>query len=245
VYPIVTQIQGAAANIVPAKNWGHDLPAMAKAIDAQTALVFLANPNNPTGTWFTEKELKAFLSMVPAHTVVVLDEAYFEFVDEKDYPNGLSLLAQFSNVVVTRTFSKVYGLAGLRVGYGVSHPDIADVMNRVRPPFNVNSLALAAAEVALDDHDYVVKSRTVNQQGLQQLMAGFNALKLNYIESVGNFICVEAGNRAPAVYQSLLKQGVIVRPVANYEMPNYLRVSVGTSQENDIFLNALKNAMTG
>jgi histidinol-phosphate aminotransferase len=163
-------------------------------------------------------------------------------VDEAYYPDGMSLLKQFPNVVVTRTFSKIYGLAGLRVGYGVSHPDIADVLNRVRPPFNVNSLALAAAEIALQDDDYVVKSRLTNQQGLAQLIKGFNELKLSYIESVGNFICVKVGHSA-TVYQALLKQGVIVRPVTNYEMPEYLRVSVGTQKENAIFLAALAKAI--
>jgi histidinol-phosphate aminotransferase len=244
VYPIVTQMQGAKAKIVPAKNWGHDLAAMAKAVDENTGIVFVANPNNPTGTWLGKNELISFLKAVPQRVIVVLDEAYFEFVSEADYPDGLTLLNEFPNVVVTRTFSKIYGLAGLRVGYGVSHTDIADVMNRVRPPFNVNSLALAAAEAALSDNDYVVNSRTINQQGLQQLIAGFKTLNLSYIESVGNFICVKVGDSA-SVYQALLKAGVIVRPVANYEMPEYLRVSVGTQKENELFLTALKNAISG
>lgn len=244
VYPIVTQMQGAKAKIVPAKNWGHDLTAMAKAVDENTGIVFVANPNNPTGTWLRKNELMLFLKAVSKKVIVVLDEAYFEFVSESDYPDGLTFLNDFPNVVVTRTFSKIYGLAGLRVGYGVSHPDIADVMNRVRPPFNVNSLALAAAETALSDNDYVISSRETNQQGLQQLMTGFKELNLSYIESVGNFICVKVGGAAN-IYNALLKAGVIVRPVANYEMSDYLRVSVGTQKENDIFLQALKDAIQG
>ena len=253
VYPIVTQAVGAKAVVVPAKNWGHDLDAMQKAISDKTRVVFIANPNNPTGTWLTKKELSDFLGAVPETVLVVLDEAYFEFaydngenqnpLAEKEYPNGIEWLQTFSNLVVTRTFSKAYGLAGLRVGYSVSHPQVADVLNRVRQPFNVNSLALLAAEVALDDQDYLLQGIKNNATGMTQLVSAFDEMQLGYIPSVGNFVCVNVGENAMSVYDRLLYEGVIVRPVANYEMPEYLRVTVGTHDENVRFINALKKVL--
>jgi histidinol-phosphate aminotransferase len=253
VYPIVTQAVGAKAVVVPAKNWGHDLDAMQKAISDKTRVVFIANPNNPTGTWLTKKELSDFLSAVPETVLVVLDEAYFEFAYDngenqnplagKEYPNGIEWLQTFPNLVVTRTFSKAYGLAGLRVGYSVSHPQVADVLNRVRQPFNVNSLALLAAEVALDDQDYLLQGIKNNATGMTQLVSAFDEMQLGYIPSVGNFVCVNVGENAMSVYDRLLYEGVIVRPVANYEMPEYLRVTVGTHDENVRFINALKKVL--
>ncbi|MFY9179824.1 MAG: histidinol-phosphate transaminase [Venatoribacter sp.] len=245
VYGIVSSIVGAQCIAAPAKNYGHDLDAMLAAINERTKVVFVTNPNNPTGTWVNKQELTAFLDKVPAHILVLLDEAYFEFVQEPDYPNGLDLLPNYPNLVVARTFSKAYGLASLRVGYGVSSPEIADLFNRVRPPFNVNSLALVAAEAALKDDQYVQNSITTNTQGMRQLEQGFNDLGLSYIPSVANFVAFKmpAGVNAAEVFQKLLAQGVIVRPVAGYEMPEYLRVSVGTSAENSTFLAALKTAL--
>lgn len=241
VYGIVSSIVGAQCIAAPAQHYGHDLDAMLAAINERTKVVFVTNPNNPTGTWVSKQQLTAFLDRVPAHILVLLDEAYFEFVQDADYPNGLALLPHYPNLVVARTFSKAYGLAALRVGYGVSSPEIADLFNRVRPPFNVNSLALAAAVAALDDDDYVQRSIENNRAGLRQLEQGFHALKLAYIPSVANFIAFQmpAGVKAAEVFQKLLAKGVIVRPVAGYELPDHLRVSVGTAAENATFLHAL------
>jgi len=245
VYPLVTQAIGAIAQVVPAKNWGHDLESMLTRINEKTRLIFIANPNNPTGTWLTETELTAFLKQVPSNVIVVLDEAYFEYAHHPesviaDFPNGLKFLTQFQNLLVTRTFSKAYGLAGLRIGYGVSSPVIADLLNRVRQPFNVNSLALAGATAALEDQDHLDKSIKLNKAGLQQLIAAFAELSLEYIPTAGNFISFDLGQLAEPINLELLKRGVIVRPVANYSMPNHLRVTIGTKQENETFINALK-----
>ncbi|WP_421864749.1 histidinol-phosphate transaminase [Motiliproteus sp.] len=243
VYPIVTQAVGAKAVVTPAKNWGHDLEAMAEAITAATRLIFIANPNNPTGTWLSENELRAFLDKVPETVLVVLDEAYTEYVDEAAFPNGVELLSDYSNLIVTRTFSKAYGLASLRVGYGLSNPQVADLLNRVRQPFNVNSFALAAAAAVLSDSDYLARSVETNRRGMAQLEQGFKALGLDYIPSVGNFISLDLGQPAGPIYQSLLERGVIVRPVANYEMPNHLRVSIGLEAENRVLLDALAEVL--
>ena len=244
VYPIVTQAVGGRGVEVPARAWGHDLEAMRRAIGARTRLVFIANPNNPTGTWLTRAALQAFLDAVPPNVIVVVDEAYFEYVTEPDYPNALEWLGQYPNLVVARTFSKIYGLAGLRVGYGVSSAALADVLNRVRQPFNVNSIAQAAALAALDDDAHLEHARRTNSDGMRQLVQGFEKLGLKYIPSVGNFVCVEVGEGAK-VYDSLLRQGVIVRPVGNYGMPHHLRVTVGLPEENERFLIALRTAIGG
>ena len=245
IYGLLTTIAGGKVVEVPARDFGHDLDAMAAAITDKTRIVFVTNPNNPTGTWNTRAELEAFLAKVPESVVVLLDEAYFEYVEEPEYPNGIELLTQYPNLIVTRTFSKVYGLAALRVGYGVSSPELADLMNRVRPPFNTNSFAQAAAIAALNDKQYLADSIALNKQGMKQLENGFEQLSLSYIPSVGNFIAfkVPATSDAMAVYQDLLQQGVIVRPIANYAMPEYLRVSIGTEAENNTFLAALAKVL--
>ena len=243
VYPIVTQAVGARAVSVPAKNWGHDLDAMAAAITPSTRVVFIANPNNPTGTWIERDALEAFLDRVPENVIVVLDEAYTEYVETDDVPNGVDYLGRYSNLLVSRTFSKAYGLAALRVGYGLSHPAIADALNRVRQPFNVNSLALAAALAALEDEAYLIESRRINRIGMQQLEEGCAALGLSWIPSRGNFLAIDLGREAAPVFQGLLREGVIVRPVANYGMPSYLRVTIGLPAENQRFLDALKQVL--
>ncbi|MAY35467.1 MAG: histidinol-phosphate transaminase [Spongiibacteraceae bacterium] len=248
VYPIAVQACGARAIVTPAKDWGHDLDLMAAAIEDDTKVVFIANPNNPTGTWLKKAELEAFLAKVPEHVIVVLDEAYVEYVDEPDYPNGLDYLAGYPNVIVTRTFSKAYGLAGLRVGYAISSPEICDLLNRVRAPFNVSTQALAAAVAVLDDVEYLRKSREVNAAGLKQLAEGFDRLGLEWIPSVGNFIAFRTSKdgvavNASEVYQGLLHKGVIVRPVGVYAMPDFLRVSVGLESENARFLDVLPNVL--
>ncbi len=241
IYPILAMTASARPVSVPAKAWGHDLAAMAAAISPDTKVVFVANPNNPTGTWLRGDELEAFIAKVPAETVVVVDEAYFEYGQHltPDYPDAMGWIEKYPNLVVSRTFSKCHGLAGLRVGYGVSHPGVADLMNRVRPPFNVNSVALQAAEAALEDKAHLSRTLEVNAEGMKQLAAGFSALGLSYIESIGNFVSVDVGREAVPVYESLLREGVIVRPVAGYGMPDHLRVTVGTAEQNDRVLAAL------
>jgi len=239
VYPIATQAVGAQGKVVPARDYGHDLEAMLAAIDAQTRVVFIANPNNPTGTWFGPQALADFLARVPEQVLVVLDEAYIEYASGDELPNGLDYLARYPNLLVSRTFSKAYGLAALRVGYGLSSPQVADVLNRVRQPFNVNSLALADACAALDDSDYLAESRRINDAGMRQLEEGFRALGLKWIPSKGNFIAVDFGRDAAPINQALLAAGVIVRPVAGYGMPTFLRVSIGTEAENARFLEVL------
>lgn len=248
LYPILTQAVGGSAVAAPAKNWGHDLDAMRSCITDRTRVIFIANPNNPTGTWLGATELEAFVKDVPAHTLVVVDEAYFDYAMEPatgaaDYPDASAWVSRYPNLMVARTFSKSYGLAGLRVGYAVSHPQVADLMNRVRPPFNVNSVALAAAAAALDDEEHLRRSVRLNAEGLRQLTDGFTAMGLDFIPSVGNFISVDVGRTASPLYEALLHEGVIVRPVANYGMPNHLRVTVGTKQENKRFLEALQKVL--
>ncbi len=243
VYPIATQAVGAEGRAVAAKNWGHDLDTMADAIDENTRVVFVANPNNPTGTWFDAAALGTFLARVPAHVLVVLDEAYIEYAEGQELPDGLAYLADYPNLLVSRTFSKAYGLAALRVGYAISSPVIADVLNRVRQPFNVNSLALAAACAALDDVDYLAASRRVNDAGMAQLERGFRQLGLEWIPSRGNFIAVDFARDAAPINQALLREGVIVRPVAGYGMPTFLRVSIGTERENARFLDVLTQVL--
>ena len=244
-YPISTQATGAESRVVPAINYGHDLDGLIAAMDENTRVAYVANPNNPTGTWFGAEALERFLSRVPEHVVVVLDEAYIEFSEPGELPNGLSYLARYPNLLVSRTLCKAYGLAGLRIGYGASSAEIAGVLNRVRLPFNVNSLALVAASAALDDEDYVLRSRQVNRAGMRQLEAGLQALGLSWIPSRGNFLAVDFGRDAAPINAALLRQGVIVRPVAGYAMPTFLRVSVGTEAENARFLDALEHVLRG
>ena len=246
VYPLVTQAVGARAVVVPAKNWGHDLSAMQAVINENSRLMFVANPNNPTGTWLDTQTLRTLLESCPEHLLLVVDEAYFEYVGEDDYPDCIQWLNEFPNLLVTRTFSKAFGLAGLRIGYGISHRDIADLMNRVRQPFNVNSLALSAAAAALDDIDHLQQSISMNQAGMKQLTTAFDDMNLQYIPSVGNFICVDMESTAHTgmeIYNKLLHQGVIVRPVDNYAMPNHLRITIGLEEENEKFIKTLESVL--
>ena len=236
VYPLVTQAINAKALIINDQNWVSDAVAMQAAISENTRILFIANPNNPTGTWLGSKALRTLLENIPQHMVVVVDEAYFEYVQAQDYPNCMEWVHEFEQLIVTRTFSKIFGLAGLRIGYAVSHSAIAELMNRVRQPFNVNSLAMSAAEAAIGDVEHVQQSVQLNQSGMQQLIDAFNALGLQYIPSVGNFICVEVGSDSLKVYKRLLQHGVIVRPLSNYGMPNHLRITTGLSTENARFI---------
>jgi len=238
VYPLATQARGARAIVVPAKHYGHDLAAMARAVEEDTRVVWIANPNNPTGTFAPAAEIEALLQAVPPRVLVVLDEAYNEYLPLESKYDSIKWLKRYANLVVVRTFSKAYGLAGLRVGYGLMHAAVADILNRVRQPFNVNSLALTAARAALDDMEFVARSYAANLQGLRQLEEGIQALGLEAIPSYGNFLAVRVG-KAAEVYKRLLRRGVIVRPVAGYELPEHLRVTVGTAEENARFLAAL------
>ena len=238
VYPLATQARGARQIVVPAKDFGHDLEAMAKAIDDETYVAWIANPNNPTGTIARAEELEAFLKRVPERVLVVLDEAYNEYLMPDLRADSVKWLKRHPNLVITRTFSKAYGLAGLRVGYALAHPTVADVMNRVRQPFNVNSIALAAAAAALDDMEFVARSYAENLNGLRQLEEGARALKLDFIPSHGNFLTIRVG-KAAEIYKRLLRRSVIVRPVAGYGLPEHPRVTIGTEQENEKFLAAL------
>jgi histidinol-phosphate aminotransferase len=239
VYPLATQARGARSIVVAAKGYGHDLEAMTKAIDDETYVVWIANPNNPTGTFANGEQVEAFLRKVPERVMVVLDEAYNEYLAPELRADSVKWLKRHPNLVITRTFSKAYGLAGLRVGYALAHPSVADVMNRVRQPFNVNSLALVAATAALDDMEFVARSYAANLSGMKQLAEGSRALQLEFIPSCGNFLTIRVG-KAGEIYKRLLRRGVIVRPVGGgYGLPEHLRVTIGTPEENEKFLGAL------
>ncbi|GGP26487.1 histidinol-phosphate transaminase [Silvimonas amylolytica] len=242
VYALATQAVGATRIEVPAVEYGHDLPAMRAAITPNTKVVWIANPNNPTGTLARPGDLVEFLESCPAHVLVVLDEAYTEYLAPEKRPDTLNWLARFPNVIVVRTFSKAYGLAGLRVGFALTSPEVADVLNRVRQPFNVNSLAQAAACAALEDTVFLDESRRVNDAGMKQLTDAFVHLGLPFIPSYGNFVTFHCGDAA-ALNQFLLKRGVIVRPIAGYGMPDSLRVSIGLPEENARFITALEEAL--
>jgi len=243
VYPLVANAVGARPVSVAAHEWGHDLAAMADAVNERTRVVFVANPNNPTGTWLDGATLRRFLQRLPERVIAVVDEAYFEYVSEAEYPDCSHWLDEFPNLVVTRTFSKIYGLAGLRLGYGLSSAAIADLLNRVRQPFNVNAMAQAAGLAALADDGHVARSREVNASGLRRIAGALADLGLAAIPSVGNFISFDTGRPAAQVYEELLRRGVIVRPVDNYGMPTHLRVTVGSEGDNERFIVALREAM--
>lgn len=242
VYPIATLTAGAVGIETPAVDHGHDLTAMRTAIRDDTRVVWIANPNNPTGTFLPWGEIEAFLESVPRRVLVVLDEAYGEYLPPEDRFDTVTWLARFPNLLITRTFSKAYGLAGLRAGYGLAHPDVIDLMNRVRQPFNVSLPAQAAAEAALDDVEFLEKSYALNTAGMAQLVAGLKQLGIGHVPSKGNFLLARVGDAA-RVNAELLRRGVIVRPVANYGLPEFLRVSVGLAAQNTRFLDALKEAL--
>lgn len=242
VYPLVVQAMGAAGLEVPAKNFGHDLDAMLRAVRADTRMVFVANPNNPTGTLVAAAELEAFIAALPPRVLIVLDEAYNEYLAAEHQADSLTWLGKYNNLLISKTFSKAYGLAGLRVGYALGAPGVADLMNRVRQPFNVNSISLAAAAAALKDTAFVRKSFELNQAGMRQITQGFARMGLEYIPSFGNFVSFKLRDAA-GVYRKLLQAGVIVRPIAGYGMPDYLRVSIGLESENARFLDSLQQAL--
>lgn len=246
VYPLATQAIGARAIVVAAKDFGHDLPAMRAAMTEDTRLVFVANPNNPTGTFIDGEQIAAFIRSVPSHVVIVLDEAYTEYLSPSQRYDAFAWVAQHPNLIVSRSFSKAYGLAGLRIGFGIAQPGLTDLMNRLRQPFNVNSIAQAAAIAALQDEAFLEKSAQINAQGYRQLTAAFDQMGITYVPSVGNFVLFRAGddeNAGAKINLALLKQGIIVRPVGNYGLPQWLRVSIGLPEENEAFLTALKSIL--
>lgn len=250
VYPLVTQAVGAEARVVAARPatdleqpYGHDLAAMQEAVDDTVRVVFVANPNNPTGTWVGRAALEAFVAAMPATTLVVIDEAYAEYVEQEDYPDATQWVALYPNLIVTRTFSKIQGLAGLRLGYSISSPPVAELLNRVRQPFNVNAVAQAAGLAALGDSAHIERSVRVNREGLVQLEEGLRERGLRVIPSVGNFITFDTGRDVGPVYETLQREGVITRPVENYGLPGHLRVTVSTAEDNERFLKALDRAL--
>lgn len=250
IYPLVVQAVGAKANIAranPATHnimpHGHNPETMLSSIDNVTKVIFIANPNNPTGTWLDIDELKNLLDKIPENIIIVLDLAYIEYMDAILQPDIKNWLEIYPNLVVTRTFSKIYALAGLRIGYALSNPEIADLLNRVRQPFNTNALAQAAALVSLDDETHINKSVALNNAGKEYLQRELTSMQLKHLPTMGNFIAIDLGREAMPVYDSLLKQGVIVRPVANYNMPEYLRVTIGTMQQNERFITALATTL--
>jgi histidinol-phosphate aminotransferase len=246
VYALATQGVGGRGIVVAARDYGHDLDAMAAAIQPDTRLVFIANPNNPTGTFIPAPQIEAFLGKVPSNVIVVLDEAYNEYLSPQNQFESTQWVRKFPNLVVSRTFSKAYGLAGLRVGFAIAQPAVTDLMNRIRQPFNVNSIAQAAAIAALNDKEFLAKGAKNNAEGYKQLTAAFDELGLEYVPSYGNFVLVRVGDDDGAgarVNLALLKQGVIVRPVGAYGLPQWLRISIGLPDENAKFVEALKKAL--
>jgi histidinol-phosphate aminotransferase len=243
VYPMIVQAAGGIRVMVMLKDYKLDLDAMARAITPMTKLVFIANPNNPTATMVTADEVEAFMHKVPERTIVVFDEAYIEFALGPDFPDSLAYVKQGRKVVVLRTFSKAASLAGLRVGYGIADPDAISLMNRIRQPFNVNSLAQAAALAALEDESHVLECVRMIEAGRHYLYDGFKALGLKYVPARANFILVDVGRSAADIYQKLLLQGVIVRPLTSFGMESALRVTVGTPEENRRLIKALKTAL--
>jgi histidinol-phosphate aminotransferase len=245
VYPIVTQSAGAEAVVVPVQKESLqvDLYGMLTKLSDRVRVLFLANPNNPTGTWLPADELRTFIEKIPPQVVVVIDEAYFEYVDKPGYASAVDWVDDFPNLVVTRTFSKIYGLAGFRIGYSVSQPELAELFNRVRQPFNTNLPAQAAAVAALSDDEHLSMSRERNLAGMAQLEKAMTDLGLSFIPSAGNFICINFERDAMPINDALLKQGIIVRPVANYDLPTYLRVTVGSEAENQRFIDVLKEVI--
>jgi len=247
VYPIVTQAVGAKAVVVPAKEWGNDLDAMLAAITDKTRVVFVANPNNPTGTCVSKEPLKDFIKRIPEHVLVVIDEAYFEYAEGlfPNYESAEHYLSESNNLIVTRTFSKAYGLAALRVGYSLSSQEIADFLNRVRQPFNVNSLAMAASIAALSDTQHLADSIAMNKAGIEQYHQACSELDLEYIPTAANFISINVKQNGRDVFEKLLRQGIIVRPVDNYGMPDFVRITVGSREENQRCIEALTEVLQG
>ena len=243
IYPLVAKMFGANLITVPAKNHGHDLPAMLKAITPQTRVVFVANPNNPTGTLVPREEVIQFVNSIPDNVLLVMDEAYIEVLDEPLDLAALVRLGARPNLLLMRTFSKIFGLAGLRLGYGIGHPDLIVTLEKIRQPFNINSIAQAGALAALGDEEHIRKTRQNNFSGLEFFQSAFRELKLEYVQSAANFILVRVGE-GQRVFEAMQRQGVIVRPMSGYQLGEWIRISVGTPKENERCLGALKVALS-
>lgn len=241
--PIQIKAIGAELITIPTQQWRHDIQETINTCNEKTRVIFIVNPNNPTGTYTTRGELNELLNSVSREVLIVLDEAYSEYIARDDYPHAEQLLKQHPNLIVSRTFSKIYGLAGLRIGYAISSPEIADILNRTRLPFNLNSIGSAAAIAALSDNEFVEKSIVLNNQGKEQLEIGLKKLNINFIPSLGNFIAIDVARDGNAVYQALLHKGVIVRPLTAYGMPTHLRVTIGTHEQNARFLKSLQEIL--
>ena len=244
VYPIVTALFGANLITVPARNYGHDLPAMLSAITPRTRIVFVANPNNPTGTLASREEVIQFVNDVPDDVLLVMDEAYIDFLNDPLDLVSLVRLGARPNLILMRTFSKIYGLAGVRIGYGIGHPEFIAALEKIRQPFNINLLAQTAALAALDDIEHVRKTRTNNYAGLEFFQRAFRELKLEYVPSFANFILVRVGD-GRRVFETMQRKGVIVRPMGGYQLPDWIRISIGTPHENEQCRGALQKALGG
>lgn len=243
VYMVVSKICGAKSVVTPRRDYAHDLDAMADAITDATKVIFIANPNNPTGTMVTKDETERLMARVPDDVLVVFDEAYYEYVERPDYPQTLPYVEEGRNVIITRTFSKIYGLAGLRIGYGIAKPETIEMMNRVRQPFNCNLIAQAAGRAALNDADHVRRSLELNAVGKVYLYERLARFGLEYVETEGNFILVELGRSGQEVTDALMRKGVIVRPMAAYGFSDAVRVTIGKSDENKRFIAALQEVL--
>ena len=243
VYQLVSKICSARSVIIPMLGFDQDLESMADAVTDQTKVIFVANPNNPTGTMVTQNQVEQLVEQVPNHVLIVFDEAYCEYIDRSDYPQTINYISEKGNIIITRTFAKIYGLAGLRIGYGISAPKTIDFMNRVRQPFNCNTLAQVAARAALKDHQHVKESRELNEKGKTQLYRFFDEIGLDYVRSEGNFILVHFDTSGQEIADLLLRKGVIVRPVAGYGFPNSIRVTIGTTEENQRFISTLEGIL--
>jgi len=244
VYPLATKSVGGRGIEVPARAFAHDLAAMADAITEDTRIVFVANPNNPTGSFIPAWLIESFLEQIPGDVIVILDEAYSEYLPPELRYDSMAWIKRFPNLIVTRTFSKIYGLAGLRIGYAVADAKVAELINRVRSPFNANSVALAAAQAAVEDEAFIQQSYEINRAGLAQIERGLDELNLAHLPTAGNFVTFRVGDGA-GVNRRLLQQGVIVRPLASYDLPEWLRVTIGQTEENARFLEALAIALKG
>lgn len=243
VYRLITEGAGGKVIVAPALNYGHDLKAMAKKINAKTRICFIASPNNPTGSYCDKRSLVNFLNSIPK-IPVVMDEAYNEYVEARDYPDTLELRKKFPNIVTLRTFSKIYGLAGLRIGYGIGNSELIGYLNRIRQPFNVNSVAQAAALAAIGDGDHIKKSLRLNAQGKKQLYKLLAENNLDFLPTEGNFILVKVGN-GRRVYNDMLKLGVVIRPMDVYGLPKFIRVTIGREKHNNRFIKAILKVVNG
>ena len=239
-YILIAQGHGVDAKVVQSKNWGFDVEAVSNAIDHNTAIIFIANPNNPTGTYITHQEMVYLLEHTPPHVLVVSDEAYYEFATDPNYPQTLALQKKYPNLIITHTFSKAYGLAGLRVGYSISHPEIVDVLNRIRLPFNVSIPAMAAACAALEDKQHLHDTLALNQRGKEYLTSACQKMGLDPIPSATNFITVDMHEDTASLFQKLLRMGIIVRPLHTYHMPHHFRITIGLDEQNERMIDALK-----